>query len=221
METLVMKRITAIDLVDSDVKANEIVINVPQTAEGAFRRVYVGNYRVLKRAKSVIPKLWIIDESDKTGKRFNLTEADNFKKYEHLGLFAKVEWVSADGRYLVMEKMDMSDHLRIAAVKKVFADLWVDSPDGDWQAAVDCCERLRVLFDHYFNNNKDKTKLDTLMGDSKWDRKVYWKKLETFLDKGIYAKIAQLPFDVAIDLHYNNMGCDMNGNLKIIDFGGC
>lgn len=218
METLVMKRVTAIDLVDSNVAADQIAMNVPQTAEGTFRRVYVGNYRVLKRAKSTISKLWIRG-NDTSGCRFNLTEADNFKKYEHLGLFAKVEWVSADGRYLVMEKMDMSEQLRIAAVKRTFADLWVDSPDGDWQAAVDCCERLRVSMRHYYDNNMDQTLMGSLMSDPGWDRKVYYKSLD--FNKGIYKIIAQLPFDVAIDLHYNNMGCDVNGNLKIIDFGGC
>jgi hypothetical protein len=219
MKTLVMKKITAIDLINSSVAADQIVTTIPPVSEGVFRRVWVGNYRVLKRAKSVIPATWVKDPKDPSACKFNLVEADNFKRFEHLGLLAKVEWVSPDGRYLVMEKMDMSEHLRIAAVKRIFADLWVDSPDGDWQAAVDCCERLRVSMRHYYDNNMDMSSMSSLLSDPGWDRKVYYKRLD--FNKGIYKVITQLPFNVAIDLHYNNMGCDMNGDLKIIDYAGC
>lgn len=219
MRNLIMKKVTAIDLVDNNIAADQIVTTTPQTAEGVFRRVYVGNYRVLKRAKSVIPKLWVKDPSDTSACRFNLVEAENFKRFGHLGILAKVEWVSADGRYLVMEKMDMAEFERIQAVKRTFSELWVDSCDGDWQAAVDCCQRLRVAMRHYYDNNMDPSLMGSLMHDSAWDRKIYYKKID--FSKGIYKVITQLPYDVASDLHYNNWGLDINGNLKIIDYAGC
>lgn len=213
-----MKKVTAIDLVDNNITADQVVMSTPQTAEGVFRRVYVGNYRVLKRAKSVIPKEWVKDGNDLSACRFNLEEADNFKKFNHLGILAKVEWVSPNGRYLLMEKMEMSEFERIQAVKRTFSELWVDSSDGDWQAAVDCCERLRVFMMHLFLNSFDLSKMNSLMGESRWDRKIYYK---LNLNKEIYQKIMQLPYDVAIDLHYNNWGLDVNGDLKIIDYAGC
>jgi hypothetical protein len=219
MRNLIMKKVTPIDLVDSSLSADQIVLSTPPNAEGVFRRVYVGNYRVLKRAKSVIPKLWVKDDRDTTACRFNLVEADNFKRFGHLNILAKVEWVSQDGRYLVMEKMEMSEFHRIQAVKSLFSHLWVDGYDGNWQAAVDCCERLRVSMRHYYDNNFDISMMGSLMQDPAWDRKVYWGGLP--FDKGIYKLITELPYNVAIDLHYNNWGLDTNGNLKIIDYAGC
>ncbi len=222
MKSLVMRKVTAVDLVNSIESANKVVSTLAPTGEGTFRRVWVGGYKVLKRAKSNLPV--VRQKNGEAGANvFNIVEAQYWEKYKGLGVLAKVEWVSGDGKYLVMERLDCSDAAKCEKMKELFSDFWVDGGISERENGIRCMERVRVYLHHMIQNRKHGSARllmtqQTLTRDGAWDKKVNLLSINHADD--LLMKLRQLPGDVAQDLHYNNWGVNDAKELKVLDYAG-
>jgi hypothetical protein len=213
MDVLFMKKVSAIDLIDSVEKAKRI-ISQPCTSQGMFREVWVGNYAVLKKGKEVPGGGFDISLG---GGEMNRRENQVWTKYNHLNLLAKINWVSTDNLYLSMEKLNMDEERKNKAIKDLFGDFWVDEGD-EKKSAANCLNRVKMVLWALLKANYDKLIATSLLKANHFDRKVNLAKVE--LKKEIYRKLLQLPKDVVWDLHYSNWGLDHKGELKILDYAG-
>lgn len=213
MDVLFMKKVSAIDLIDSVEKAKSVT-SQPCTSQGMFREVWVGNYGVLKKGKDVPGGGFDISLG---GGEMNRREFEVWTKYNHLGLLAKINWVSPDNLYLSMEKLNMNEGLKNKAIKDLFFDFWVDQND-DRESAINCLNRVKLVLWALLKANNERKLATYLIKLNGFDGLMNPGKVD--LNREIYGKLLQLPKDVIWDLHYSNWGLDFQGELKILDYAG-
>lgn len=213
MDVLFMKKVSAIDLIDSVEKAKGVT-SQPCTSQGMFREVWVGNYGVLKKGKDVPGGGFDISLG---GGEMNRREFEVWTKYNHLGLLAKINWVSPDNLYLSMEKLNMNEGLKNKAIKDLFFDFWVDQND-DRESAINCLNRVKLVLWALLKANNERKLATYLIKLNGFDGLMNPGKVD--LNREIYGKLLQLPKDIVWDLHYSNWGLDHKGELKILDYAG-
>ncbi len=213
MDVLFMKKVSAIDLIDSVEKAKS-VISQPCTSQGMFREVWVGNYGVLKKGKDVPGGGFDISLG---GGEMNRREFEVWQKFNNLGLLAKINWVSTDNLYLSMEKLNMNEGLKNKAIKDLFFDFWVDQND-DRESAINCLNRVKLVLWALLKANNERKLATYLIKLNGFDGLMNPGKVD--LNREIYGKLLQLPKDIVWDLHYSNWGLDHKGELKILDYAG-
>jgi hypothetical protein len=213
MDVLFMKKVSAIDLIDSVEKAKSVT-SQPCTSQGMFREVWVGNYGVLKKGKDVPGGGFDISLG---GGEMNRREFEVWQKFNNLGLLAKINWVSTDNLYLSMEKLNMNEGLKNKAIKDLFFDFWVDQND-DRESAINCLNRVKLVLWALLKANNERKLATYLIKLNGFDGLMNPGKVD--LNREIYGKLLQLPKDVIWDLHYSNWGLDFQGELKILDYAG-
>lgn len=210
-----MKTVTPIDLVDNVLTAQSIVACQPPISEGAFRKVWLGNYQVLKEAKMVPDGNH--DRGMGNGEA-NRREFEIWEKYKDLNILAEIKWKSGCNKYLTMELLDMQRPTKDQEIQSLFYDLWVDEGSQN-DSAIKCMERMRLVTWALVASNFDGKQATQRMKLNNWDGKVDPRKVD--FDREIYQKIFQLPPKTIWDLHYSNWGYScFKKELLILDYAG-
>ena len=215
MDRLTMKAVTPIDLVDNVLAAQSITCQAAPISEGAFRKVWLGNYQVLKEAKAIPDG----NHSRSMGNgEANRLEAEIWNKHKDLDILAEIKWKSACNKYLTMELLDMDRPTKDQQIQNLFHDLWVDE-NSENESAIKCMERMRLVTWALVVSNFDGKQATQRMKLNNWDGKVDPRKVD--FDREIYQKIFQLPPKTIWDLHYSNWGySNFRKQLLILDYAG-
>ena len=209
----IFKILTKIDLILSPLDADEVVRNTAPKGEGAFRRVWVGNYSVLKRCRTIPLNGFPVDLG---GGVMNRKEKEIWDAYKHLGILAPVHWVSSDYRYLMMEVLNTSPEEKSKKIKTCFRDFYFGEESVDNSALA--LRRACVILNCVKKHGKTTEATRQIKAHPYWDGRIDPKYVD--FDKPLIKAILQLPEEVIIDLHFGNWGVDENGSLKIIDYAG-
>ena len=218
MEKLIMKAVTKVDLGD--------ISNASVDACGVTRKVYFGNYRVVKEARS------------SNGDLANQIESYIWEQAsDGLKEFLPSTTLTPEG-LIIQDRVETDPKGLIQALQNTFPDYvkelrksprfnLVARPEREWSLLWEPIRiSLSLMKAQLASGKKDNTELRQAicMACDVYDRdfgpEMYW--LKTTGVQAIPLKpLLELPLQTLWDLHSGNVGyCPINKKIKILDFAG-
>lgn len=212
---MIFKILTKVDLAKDRNDCDQLFSTTPFDCEGAFRRVWLGNYYVVKRQKSYVkPEYGNIE--------CNRIEYELYCKYKKLNILAKVEWVTKDWKYLKIERCKTGDDVYHTLENKLRnLGLWDDTLQNP---NLSLAERVQVEVDRFctaLTVMAEGGTADWLDNYYWWDKKFKAQDVFDIINKDEWCKkLLELPASTLRDAHVNNWGINEKGELVLIDYAG-
>lgn len=215
--TLVMKKLLPVDLIAGKEEAKAVLTSSKENTSGKYRKVWLGNYKVLKY------------DTLEEGRESNRKEVESYNS-------RTIEWlpelfmVSPNYRVIVVEKVitvnENVDAVYEAAKAKLGAmvDFFMLNPNfGDKGYAWNYGIRLYLYFTMQCLRSGQVNQKD-FNTHFNWGFKKHFPNGEDWYSL-LTPEIKELALlfeeDVLWDLHWHNIGVSQfNGKFKVLDFGG-